>query len=213
MLSRMKEDIAAFVARDPAAGSALEVALCYPGIHAIWLHRVAHATHSAGWHVIARLIAMFSRFLTGIEIHPAATLGRRLVIDHGMGVVIGETAHIGDDVTIYHGVTLGGISLKKERRHPKVGNFVVIGAGAKVLGPLTIGDHARIGSNAVVTKDVEASHTVVGVPAHDTTDLKDRARAHQEFSAYGVAGNDDDPVYKELCELRAMVEALQNNQR
>lgn len=204
----MKDDIGAFVERDPAAGSTIEVALCYQGLHAVWLHRLAHRCYVAGWRVLGRLIAMFSRFLTGIEIHPAAQLGHRLVIDHGMGVVIGETAEVGDDVTIYHGVTLGGISLEKKRRHPRVGNKVVIGAGAKLLGPVEIGEGARIGSNSVVTKDVVAGDTVVGVPAHSIEDVKARKECEERFSAYGEADGDNDPVYKELCELRAMVEQL-----
>ncbi len=208
MFSRMKEDIAAFVERDPAAGSKLEVALCYQGLHAVWMHALAHRCHKAGWRVLARLVAMFNRFITGVEIHPGAQLGRRLVIDHGMGVVIGETAEIGEDVTIYHGVTLGGISLEKKRRHPRIANKVVIGAGAKVLGPLDVGEGARIGSNSVVTKDVAAGDTVVGVPAHSIMDAKAREACAEHFAAYGEAGNANDPIYQELCELRKMVEAL-----
>jgi serine O-acetyltransferase len=210
MFQRMKEDIAAYQQKDPAAASFLEVLLCYPGLHAVWLHRLAHLVYGAGFSLVARLISFVARFITGIEIHPAAQLGQRLVIDHGMGVVIGETARIGDDVTIYHGVTLGGTSLKKEQRHPMIGNNVIIGAGAKVLGPLHIGDGAKIGSNSVVIHDVPAGHTVVGVPAHDASLGKHRSNAQEEFSAYGY--NDtvcDDPIYKELCELRALVEALQ----
>ncbi len=210
MFSRMKEDIQAYVEKDPAAVSFLEVMLCYPGLHAVWLHRLAHACYGLGFKLGARIISYVSRFLTGVEIHPAAQLGRRLVIDHGMGVVIGETARIGDDVTIYHGVTLGGTSLKKEQRHPMIGNNVIIGAGAKVLGPLNIGDGARVGSNSVVIRDVAAGHTVVGVPAHDASIGKRRAEATEEFAAYGQTGAAcDDPVYKELCELREMVEKLQ----
>ena len=206
----MKEDVRAYVQKDPAAVSFLEVMLCYPGVHATWLHRLAHTCHKHGFTLVARIISYISRFITGIEIHPAAQLGRRLVIDHGMGVVIGETARVGDDVTIYHGVTLGGTSLKKEQRHPIIGNNVIIGAGAKVLGPLSIEDGARIGSNSVVIYNVAAGHTVVGVPAHDASIGKRRVDATEEFAAYGQTGSAcDDPIYKELCELRRMVEALQ----
>jgi serine O-acetyltransferase len=165
MLSRISEDIQAFLARDPAARSVLEVLLCYPGLHALWLHRCAHAVDRAGLHLIARVISHLNRFVTGIEIHPQARLGRRLVIDHGMGVVIGQTAVIGDDVTIYHGVTLGGVTLDRVQRHPVVGNGVIIGAGAKLLGAIEIGEGARIGANAVVTKHVSTGETVVGIPA------------------------------------------------
>ena len=170
MLTKIREDIDAFLERDPAARSALEVVLCYGGLHAIWLHRVAHWLHGKKFYLLARMISHMSRFITGVEIHPAATLGRRLVIDHGMGVVIGETAKIGDDVTMYHGVTLGGISLEKMRRHPHIGNGVVLGAGAKLLGAINIGERARVGANAVVTKDVAAGATVVGIPAMVVTD-------------------------------------------
>lgn len=161
---RIREDIDAFMKKDPAARSGWDV-LTYAGIWAVWHHRVAHWLwkHGAKW--LARAVSQWSRFLTGIEIHPGATLGRRLVIDHGMGVVIGETAEIGDDVLIYHQVTLGGTSLEKVKRHPTVGNSVLIGAGAKILGAITIGDNSKIGVNAVVTKDVPANCIAVGVPA------------------------------------------------
>src|SRR5574338_114437 len=143
------EEIDAIMARDPAARSRLEVALTYPGFHAVLAHRLAHALWRRGWRVLGRVISQAARWFTGIEIHPGATIGRRLFIDHGMGVVIGETAELGDDVTLYHGVTLGGTSWNKGKRHPTLGKSVVVGAGAKVLGPITIGDGARVGSNAV----------------------------------------------------------------
>ncbi|WP_182354227.1 serine O-acetyltransferase EpsC [Flaviflexus huanghaiensis] len=163
----LKEDLEAARKRDPAARTSLEVALAYPGVHALWAHRIAHAmwTKSELLKLPARLLSQIARGLTGIEIHPGATLGRRLFIDHGMGVVIGETAEVGEDVMLYHGTTLGGVSLSKGKRHPTVGNRVTIGAGAKVLGPITLGDDSQVGANAVVIRDVPASVTAVGVPA------------------------------------------------
>ncbi|ADY73256.1 serine O-acetyltransferase [Desulfurobacterium thermolithotrophum DSM 11699] len=164
MLKRIKEDIKVVFERDPAARSIVEVLLCYPGLHAVWLHRIAHWLWNHNLRLLARLVSHFSRWLTGIEIHPGAKIGRRFFIDHGMGVVIGETTEIGDDVTIYHQVTLGGTSTKKGKRHPTIGNNVVIGAGAKVLGPVKIGDNCKIGANSVVVKDVPPNSTVVGIP-------------------------------------------------
>jgi len=164
MLAAMRRDVRAALDRDPAARSALEIVLCYPGIHAIWGHRLSHWL----WHHRARLLgracAEFTRMLTGVEIHPAATLAPSVFIDHATGVVIGETAEVGADVTIYQGVTLGGTSLDKGKRHPTIGDRVIIGAGAKVLGPITIGDDSRIGANAVVVKPVPPGSVVVGVP-------------------------------------------------
>jgi len=161
----LKEDIETVFKKDPAAKSVLEVIVCYPGLHALWLHRIAHWFYNKKIYFIARLISHISRFLTGIEIHPGAKIGRRFFIDHGMGVVIGETTEIGDDVLIYQGVVLGGVSLSKGKRHPTVGNNVVIGAGAIVLGNIKIGNSARIGAGSVVLKDVPEETTVVGVPA------------------------------------------------
>jgi serine O-acetyltransferase len=161
----LKEDIETVFRKDPAAKSVLEVIVCYPGLHALWFHRIAHWFYKKRFFFIARLISHISRFLTGIEIHPGAKIGRRFFIDHGMGVVIGETTEIGDDVLIYQGVVLGGVSLSKGKRHPTVGNNVVIGAGAIVLGNIKIGDNARIGAGSVVLKDVPEGATVVGVPA------------------------------------------------
>jgi len=165
MFEQLQEDIQAVFDRDPAARSALEVLLTYPGIHAVLMHRFAHQLWQRKHKGAARGVSMFNRFLTGIEIHPAAKIGRRLFIDHGMGVVIGETAEIGDDVTLYHGVTLGGTTWQKGKRHPTLEDGVVVGAGAKVLGPFTVGKNAKIGSNAVVTKAVPSEVTVVGNPA------------------------------------------------
>ena len=154
--------------RDPAARSRLEVVLCYSGVHAVFLHRIAHRLHSLGFRLPARIISQFNRFLTGIEIHPGASIGKRFFIDHGTGVVIGETTEIGDDVTAYQNITLGGTSVEKKKRHPTIGNNVVIGAGAKILGNITVGDHARIGAGSVVVKDVPLGSIVVGVPARLT---------------------------------------------
>ena len=197
MFSHLKEDIASVFDRDPAARNTWEVVTCYPGFHALVLHRVSHWLwgHRIRW--IARMISHFARWITGIEIHPGATIGRRFFIDHGMGVVVGETATIGDDCTLYHGVTLGGTSWNKGKRHPTLNNNVVIGAGAKVLGPIVIGEGARIGSNAVVVKDVPPGATAVGIPARIILDEQDKSREEQAaklgFSAYAVT-KDDDPM-------------------
>jgi serine O-acetyltransferase len=176
-LSTMRSDLASVVERDPAARTGFEVALLYPGVHAVWAHRVSHALWGRGAYLPARSVSQAARFLTGIEIHPAATLGPRLFIDHGMGVVIGETAEVGADVTIYHGVTLGGTSLEHGKRHPTIGDRVTIGAGAKVLGNLTVGDDSRIGANAVLVRSVDDHSVVVGVPgqviAHGTGAVAD----------------------------------------
>jgi serine O-acetyltransferase len=166
MLERIKEDIACVFGRDPAAQSVLEVVTAYPGFHAVQIHRISHACWNSGFKWLARFISHISRWLTGIEIHPGAQIGRRFFIDHGMGVVIGETAVIGDDCTLYHGVTLGGTTWNKGKRHPTLHDGVVIGAGAKVLGPIEIGAGARIGSNSVILKAVPAGATVVGIPGH-----------------------------------------------
>jgi len=164
MFNGIKEDIKTVFERDPAARSIIEVIFCYPGLHAIWFHRIAHWFWRKNFKLVARLISHFSRWITGIEIHPGAKIGRRFFIDHGMGVVIGETTEIGDDVTLYHQVTLGGTSTSKGKRHPTIGNNVVIGAGAKVLGPIKVGDNCKIGANSVVIKDVPPNSTVVGIP-------------------------------------------------
>ncbi|WP_277188289.1 serine O-acetyltransferase [Caballeronia sp. BR00000012568055] len=200
MFDRLREDIAAIRERDPAARSAWEVVTCYPGLHAIVLHRFANACWRAQWRWLGRFVSQMARFLTGIEIHPGATLGRRVFIDHGMGVVIGETAEIGDDCTIYQGVTLGGTSLARgAKRHPTLERGVIVGAGAKVLGGFTVGAEAKIGSNAVVVKPVPAGGTAVGnparivMPAVVSKPAKDEAK-REGFCAYGITPNADDPV-------------------
>jgi len=164
MWERLKEDIRTIKDRDPAAKNVVEIFLCYPGLHAIWLHRIAHALYQRKWFTTARLVSHFGRGFTGIEIHPGAKIGRRLFIDHGMGVVMGETTEMGDDCLIYKGVVLGGTTLEKKKRHPTLGNRVIIGSNSTVLGAITIGDGARIGSGSVVVKPVPAGATVVGVP-------------------------------------------------
>lgn len=198
MFSRTREDIRSIFARDPAARSVWEVVTCYPGFHALQLHRVSHWLWSHGLRWAGRFLSHIGRLLTGIEIHPGATIGRRVFIDHGMGVVIGETAEIGDDCTLYHGVTLGGTSWAKGKRHPTLREGVVIGAGAKVLGPIVVGANAKIGSNAVVVKDVPAEATAVGIPARIILEAQDQTReshaAKLGFSAYGLSQTDDDPV-------------------
>lgn len=203
MFRNLREDIRAVFDRDPAARSSWEVITCYPGIHALFLHRIAHWLWGRRLRWLARFTAHIARFLTGIEIHPGATIGRRFFIDHGMGVVIGETAVIGDDVTLYHGVTLGGTSWNKGRRHPTLENGVVIGAGAKVLGPITISAGAKVGSNAVVTKPLPAGVTAVGNPARilDNSPQSKERQAQAEkmgFSAYAVGRDQDDPLAKAI---------------
>ncbi|OGB69398.1 MAG: serine O-acetyltransferase [Burkholderiales bacterium RIFOXYC12_FULL_65_23] len=196
MFSRLKTDIDCILERDPAARSRWEVLTCYPGLHAVLLHRLAHGCWTRGYRWLGRFVSHLGRFLTGIEIHPGAQLGNRVFIDHGMGVVIGETAEIGDGCTIYHGVTLGGTSLYKgAKRHPTLGRDVVVGAGAKVLGGFTVGDGAKVGSNAVVTKPVPAGATAVGNPARiiqaEADAKREEAASKMGFSAYGVTQNDD----------------------
>lgn len=169
MITAIRTDVRAVFDRDPAARSTLEVFFCYPGLHAIWFYRLGHWFWSHRLYFLGRLTSHLGRFFTGIEIHPGATIGAGFFIDHGMGVVIGETTEIGDNVTLYHGVTLGGVSWRKEKRHPTIGDHVVVGAGAKVLGPITIGEHSRIGANSVVVKDVPPHSVVVGVPGRVRT--------------------------------------------
>ena len=202
MFRRLREDIASVFARDPAARNTWEVLTCYPGLHALVLHRIAHRLWGIGLKWLARLLSHFSRWITGIEIHPGATIGRRFFIDHGMGVVIGETAEIGDDCTLYHGVTLGGTSWNAGKRHPTLRNGAMISAGAKLLGPIVIGEGAKIGSNAVVVKDVPAGATAVGIPARiieKKSDIDREIKAGQMgFSAYAVTRNEDDPLAKAI---------------
>jgi serine O-acetyltransferase len=225
MFTRMKEDINSVFDRDPAARTTFEVLLNYPGLHAIWVHRLSHYLWRANWKLLARSLSTFSRWLTGIEIHPGATLGRRFFIDHGMGVVIGETAEIGDDVTLYHGVTLGGTSWNAGKRHPTLEDNVVIGAGAQVLGPITIGKGGKVGSNSVVVKDLPENATAVGIPARivssknssgnsllesdavdklngdEDKESRDKAAKKFGFDAYAVSADNPDPVAKAIGRL------------
>jgi serine O-acetyltransferase len=200
MFSRIKEEIAVVFERDPAARNTWEVITCYPGFHALLMHRAAHCVWGAGFKWLGRFISHLGRWLTGIEIHPGATIGRRFFIDHGMGVVIGETAEIGDDCTLYHGVTLGGTSWAKGKRHPTLGKGVVIGAGAKVLGPIVVGDHAKIGSNAVVVKAVPPGATAVGIPARVVEAAEPNGR-NGRFAAYAVGRDENDPLTGAINEL------------
>ena len=213
VFKRLHEDLAAFVARDPAARSRLEILLCYPGFHAIVLHRIAHRLWRWRRYLVARVLSQFSRWLTGIEIHPGATIGRRFVIDHGHGVVIGETAEIDDDVTLYQGVTLGGIAPSVDsraqvnvKRHPTLRSGVILGSGAAVLGPITIGEGARVGANSVVTRDVPPGLTAVGIPAHVLMP-RDRTESAR-FAAYGTPTGCPDPVVNSIDALRGQVNVL-----
>lgn len=198
MFNSLFDHVDSIIVRDPAARNRLEVITCYPGLHAVWLHRVSHFFWNLGLKWIARLMSVFARFLTGIEIHPGAKIGRRVFLDHGLGIVIGETTEIGDDCTIYQGVTLGGTSLYKGvKRHPTLGKGVVVSAGAKVLGGFTVGDGARVGSNAVALKEIPPGATAVGIPArilHPDLPQSADSKTKEYFSAYGVTPNVDDPV-------------------
>jgi serine O-acetyltransferase len=216
MFKQIREDIASFFHRDPAARNFIEVLLTYPGLHAVLSHRLCHWLWRKNLKLLARWISTVARWLTGIEIHPGATIGRRFFIDHGMGVVIGETAVIGDDCTLYHGVTLGGTSWEKGKRHPTLEDDVVIGAGAKLLGGFTVGTGARIGSNAVVTKNVPEGATVVGIPGrviHKPETEQDRQRAAMAkkigFDAYGVSDMPD-PVAEAIHTLLDHMHAVDN---
>lgn len=203
---KLREDVRVVFERDPAAQSAIEVVLCYPGLHAIWMHRIAHALWRRGFCTVARVVSHLGRTLSGIEIHPGAKLDRRVFIDHGAGVVIGETAEIGKDCVLYQGVTLGGISLERGKRHPTVEDHVVIGAGAKVLGPITLGHGARVGANSVVIRDVPPGATVVGIPAQEVR-RRDPAEAeritlhHERIS---------DPVALALSDIVSRLSALES---
>lgn len=215
MFKMLRREISAIMERDPAARSGWEIILCYSGFHSIVLHRVAHRAWNAGWHVLARAISQFNRFVTGIEIHPGARIGERFFIDHGMGVVIGETAEIGDGVTLYQDVTLGGVApsvdsdrQRNQKRHPTLLDGVIVGSGAQVLGPITIGVNARVGANSVVTKDVPEGATVVGNPGRV---LKSRHKADQDhFAPYGTPMGDlPDPVARTIQGLMDQVSLLQ----
>ena len=215
MFERLREDIQSVFHRDPAARNAFEVLTCYPGMHAIWLHRFAHILWRNGWKWPARVVSNFGRWMTGIEIHPGARIGRRFFIDHGMGIVIGETAEIGNDVTLYQGVTLGGTSWNAGKRHPTLEDGVVVGAGAKVLGPLTVGAGAKIGSNAVVTKAVPAGATAVGIPGRIIVKSDDEVEARRKamaeklgFDAYGVSADMPDPVARAIGQLLDHLQAV-----
>jgi serine O-acetyltransferase len=205
MFDQIKEDISVVFERDPAARTHWEIITTYPGVHALIIHRFSHWVWRKRFFWIARFISHIARWLTGIEIHPGATIGRRVFIDHGMGVVIGETAVIHDDCTLYHGVTLGGTSWNKGKRHPTLEQGVVIGAGAKILGPITIGAGAKIGSNAVVVKDVPAGATAVGIPARildsEVSKQRDEMAEKIGFSAYAVSDNQNDPMTKAIHAL------------
>ena len=203
MFERIKSDLSIVFDRDPAARSYLEILTAYPGVHAIIIHRLAHKVWKIKLYWLARLISHLGRIFTGIEIHPGALIGNRFFIDHGMGVVIGETAIIGDDCTIYHGVTLGGTSWKQGKRHPTLKNRVVVGAGAKILGPITIENGAKIGSNAVVVKDIPANATAVGIPARVVDEDQKKASG---FSPYAVGKDDDDPMSEVLQKLVAKLD-------
>ncbi|MBV1884096.1 MAG: serine O-acetyltransferase [Pseudomonadales bacterium] len=215
MFERLREDISSVFHRDPAARTTYEVITTYPGLHAIMLHRLAHGLWRRGFPWFARLMSAFSRWFTGIEIHPGAKIGRRFFIDHGMGVVIGETAEIGDDCTLYHGVTLGGTSWNKGKRHPTLGDGVVIGAGAKVLGPILIGSGARVGSNAVVTKAIPDDATAIGIPARIIKKAGDKQeKSRQEmaeklgFDAYGETTDMPDPIARSIHSLLDHLHAM-----
>lgn len=223
MLKSIKEEFECIFKRDPAAQSYFEILTTYPGVHAVLIHRVSHRLWLMGLRWPARFLSHIARWLTGIEIHPGASIGRRFFIDHGMGVVIGETAVIGDDCTLYHGVTLGGTSWKKGKRHPTLKNGVVVGAGAKVLGPIEVGEGARIGSNSVVLKNVPAGATVVGIPSHRVNPDRKAQEAQRQaladkigFDAYGMSADISDPVANaidhllgHIVKLKEQVESLQ----
>ena len=215
MLSQIKEDIATIRTKDPAARSTWEVITCYPGFHALTIHRLAHALWLNQFYWLARFVSHVSRWLTGIEIHPGAKMGRRVFIDHGMGIVIGETAEVGDDCTIYQGVTLGGTSLERgAKRHPTLEAGVIVGGGAKVLGSFTVGAGAKIGSNAVVIKPVPAGATAVGNPAHIVGSKPKEADkpATPAFSGYGVNTNEEDPITQTLKTLIERLERAEAEQ-
>ena len=227
VIKRLNHYLDSLKQRDPAAHSRLGIALCYPGVHIMLVHRVANMLWNWGWKLPARVLSQWGRWLTGIEIHPAATIGKRFFIDHGMGVVIGETAEIGDDVTVYHGVTLGGTSLSRGvKRHPTLMNGVIVGAGAQILGPVTVGTDARIGANAVVLADVDPHTTMVGIPARpiqpnsygtnghmpprDISQIS--ADSHDPFVAYGISCDckQNDPLERALCKMTRRIELLES---
>lgn len=209
MFKTLKENINSVYERDPAARNALEVLFCYPGLHAVYFHKITHFLWERKLRLAARLISQFGRFITGIEIHPGAKIGKRFFIDHGMGVVIGETAEIGDDVTIYHGVTLGGTSWKKEKRHPTIGDRVIIGTGAKILGPLTVGSDSKIGANSVVVNAVPPHSTVVGIPAKSAK--RDESEVHDNIDL--EHNRLFDPAFYEISLLKSRISDLEKKIR
>ena len=211
MLKALREEIDSVFGRDPAVRNRIEVVLCYPGFHAIMFYRLSHWLWGKGFKLLGRFVSHIGRMVTGIEIHPGAKIGKRFFIDHGMGVVIGETAEVGDDVTLYHGVTLGGTTWKKGKRHPTLGNEVVVGAGAKILGPITIGDGALVGSNAVVVRDAAPGATIVGIPGRAVDhDRHAKHEAETHFAAYGALTPDmPDPVSKAINGLLSHVSVLE----
>jgi len=211
MFSNIREQIATVFKRDPAARSVLEILLCYPGFHAVLIHRVAHGVYKRGWFTFARVISQFSRSMTGIEIHPGATIGRRFFIDHGMGIVIGETAEIGDDVLMYQNVTLGGTGKQGGKRHPTIGNEVVIGTGAKILGNIKIGDHVKVGAGSVVVRSVPDHSTVVGVPGRVVGDANADLDTLEHGKLPDPQGQAMDELSKRVAELEAMVRMLAND--
>jgi len=206
MFKTIREDIQSVLDRDPAARNALEVMLCYPGLHAVWTHRITHKLWKSGFKLLARWLSQTARWLTGIEIHPGATIGHNFFIDHGMGVVIGETAEIGNNVTLYHGVTLGGTSLNKVKRHPTIEDHVVIGAGAKVLGDIIIGAHSRIGANAVVVKPSPPNSVIIGVPGQIVVRSQDKITSNTPDLEHGLL---PDTIGDTLSALVAHVEKLE----
>ena len=209
MFRRTREDIQCVFERDPAARSVWEVLTCYPGFHALQMHRFSHTLWRIQLRWLARFMSHIARFRTGVEIHPGATIGRRVFIDHGMGVVIGETAEIGDGCTLYHGVTLGGVSWNKGKRHPTLGKGVVVGAGAKILGPFTVGEGAKVGSNSVVVKAVPPGATVVGIPARIVEAAPGQGDVgRMAFDAYAVGADLDDPLNKVLVTLGTRTEDM-----
>lgn len=221
MFKRIREDIKSVFDRDPAARNSFEVMTNYPGLHAIWIYRLTNKLWRRNWKYLARTLSTVARWMTGVEIHPGASIGRRFFIDHAMGVVIGETACIGDDCTLYHGVTLGGTTWNAGKRHPTLEDDVVVGAGAKVLGPITLKKGARVGSNAVVVKDVPEGKTVIGIPGHIVGSEKTKQSSHRQrieqligFEAYGATGSSYDPVAQVISNMlnhsRMLEEQLQS---
>jgi serine O-acetyltransferase len=208
MFEAIREQIDTVFRRDPAARSTLEILLCYPGVHAILLHRVAHGLYRGGWFTLARMVSQFSRTLTGIEIHPGARIGRRFFIDHGMGVVIGETAEIGDDVLLYQGVTLGGTGKDTGKRHPTIGNRVVIGTGAKVLGNIRLGNDVKVGAGSVVTKPVPDHSTVVGVPGRIVTSVAGGAEPLEHGKLPDPEGQAIEELTRRIAQLEEQVRSL-----